>query len=208
MYETKQGGLMSTIFIATNNPGKQKEFAALLKSCGREVMFPQALADYEEPAEPAETFLENALIKARYGAKVSGLPCVSDDSGLCVPALHGAPGVHSAYYSGQKDNLANNQKLMTAIKKVPEAERQGFYCCVLVLVQDEHDPMPIVFQGLWYGVILPEARGSEGFGYDPLFYIPSLQKTAAELTSADKNKLSHRALALNKLLTFLHSRPA
>lgn len=196
---------MKELFIASNNKGKQKELIELLAPYDFDLKFPIAVADYQEPEETAETFLENALIKARYGAKISGLPCLSDDSGLCVPALNGAPGVHSAYYSGSKDNEANNLQLIEAIKKVPEAERQAYYCCVLVWVQHEHDPMPLVFQGIWHGVIQMHTAGTGGFGYDPLFYLPELNKTAAELTSDEKNQLSHRAQALQSLISFLIS---
>jgi XTP/dITP diphosphohydrolase len=196
---------MKQIFLATNNPGKQQELSAMLVPFGFQIKFPQDILNYQEPDEPAETFLENALIKARYGAKVSGMPCLSDDSGLCVPALNGAPGVHSAYYSsGGKDNTANNQKLIQETKKLSESERGAYYCCVLVWVQHEYDPMPLVFQGLWHGTLVTEPRGAGGFGYDPLFYIPELQKTAAELNPQEKNKFSHRGRALQKLLKFLN----
>ena len=194
---------MNTIFMATNNKGKQKEFRELFAAYKIEVKFPQDLDHYEEPEETAETFLENALIKARYGAKVSGLPCLSDDSGLCVPALKGAPGVYSARYAQKNDDEANKQKLIQEITKVPEQERGAFYCCVLMLIQSEHDPMPMAFQGTWHGVIRPEPVGAGGFGYDPLFYIPELNQTAAELNAIDKNRLSHRGQALQKMLAFL-----
>lgn len=194
---------MNTIFIATNNKGKQKEFRELFATYNIEVKFPEDLGHYEEPEETAETFLENALIKARYGAKVSGLPCLSDDSGLCVPALNGAPGVYSARYAAKNNDEANKQKLIQEIKKVPEENRGAFYCCVLILIQYEHDPMPMAFQGTWHGVIQTEEVGAGGFGYDPLFYIPELNQTAAELNALDKNRLSHRGQALQKMLAFL-----
>lgn len=194
---------MKQIFLATNNKDKQKELTDILAPVNFQLKFPQDIATYQEPDENAETFIENALIKARYGAKISGLPTISDDSGLCVPALNNEPGVHSARYAGGKDSQANNQKLMREIKKIPTNQRQAFYCCVLVWVQHEHDPMPMVFQGLWHGVILPEPQGEGGFGYDPLFYLPDLQKTAAELTPLNKNKLSHRGQALQQLIKFL-----
>lgn len=197
---------MQKIFLASNNKGKQKEFLELLAPFNIKVKFPQDLSAYQEPEETANTFVENALIKARYGAKISGMPCLSDDSGLCVPALKGAPGVYSARYAGGKDNQANNQKLIEEISKIPEGQRQAYYCCVLVWMAHEHDPMPLIFQGLWHGEIITEQRGKGGFGYDPLFYIPELQKTAAELDAADKHRLSHRGQALQQLLRFFSAK--
>jgi len=196
---------MNTLFVATHNRGKQKEFAALLSSYAAELKFPQDMAHYEEPLETAETFLENALIKARYGARVSGLPTLADDSGLCVPALNGAPGVYSARYSGQHDDAANRRKLIATIAALPQHQREALFVSVLILVQHEHDPMPLVFQGIWRGILLSEERGHGGFGYDPLFYVPELQQSAAELSLIQKNQLSHRGQALRQLLQFFQS---
>lgn len=198
---------MKQLFLASNNKGKQKEFKDLLSAYSINLKCPQDLLSYQEPEETADTFLENALIKARYGAKVSGLPCLADDSGLCLPVLNGAPGVYSARYSGSSDNECNKQKLIQELKNIPETERNGFFCCVLVLMQHEHDPMPLVFQGLWSGQILTEEQGEDGFGYDPLFYLPEHHKTAAQLGDL-KNKLSHRAQALQQLFEFLEKHPS
>ena len=196
---------MKTLFLATGNQAKQKEFQALIAPKQWLLKFPQNIGNYEEPDETAATFLENALIKARYGARISGLPTLADDSGLCVQALNGAPGVYSARYSGQHDDGANRAKLKAELLKFPASERAAMFVCVLVLVQHEHDPMPLVCQGLWHGTILTEERGTGGFAYDALFYLPELQKSAAELAPEQKNQLSHRGQALAKLLRALES---
>lgn len=196
------------LFLASGNVGKQNEFSELCAPFHIALCFPQDLPVYQEPAETAHSFVENALIKARYGAKISGLPCLADDSGLCVHGLQGAPGVYSAHYSGQANSELNKQTLRQDIQHFSEQDRQAFFACVLVLVRDEHDPMPLVFQGLWQGMVLPEEQGEEGFGYDPMFYVPAYQKTAAQLSCAQKNAVSHRAQALRKLLAFLQEHPA
>jgi XTP/dITP diphosphohydrolase len=157
-----------------------------------------------DTAEPHATFLENALAKARHASRAAGLPALADDSGLCVDALGGEPGVHSAYYAGREGSRAerdarNNQKILWNLKE----NRKAYYCCVLVMVRHPADPRPLVAEGIWRGEIAPAPRGSNGFGYDPLFLVPSLQKTAAELDPAHKNRISHRGIALQKLLELL-----
>ena len=154
-----------------------------------------------EAEEPHDTFLENALAKARHASRAARLPALADDSGLCVPALGGEPGVRSAYYAGPEGDRRerderNNRKLLASLK----GDRRAYYCCVMVLVQSFDDPRPLVAEGLWHGEIALAPRGMNGFGYDPLFYVPSLGKTAAELPPEVKNRLSHRGQALQKLV--------
>jgi len=164
-------------------------------------VIPQAQLGIAEAAEPHATFLENALAKARHASRAARLPALADDSGLCVEALGGEPGVNSAYYAGrdgsrEERDARNNQKLL---KNVFE-NRRAFYCCVMVLVRHADDPRPLVAEGLWHGEIARAARGSNGFGYDPIFFIPEIRKTAAELDAALKNRMSHRGKALAQLL--------
>ncbi|HWI35922.1 MAG TPA: RdgB/HAM1 family non-canonical purine NTP pyrophosphatase [Burkholderiales bacterium] len=157
-----------------------------------------------EAEEPHDTFVENALAKARHASRAANLPALADDSGLCVDALGGEPGVHSAYYAGrdgsrEERDARNNAKLLASLK----GERDGYYCCVMVLVRHAEDPRPLIAEGLWHGEIARTPRGSNGFGYDPLFLLPKLGRTAAELEPAEKNRISHRALALRRLLELL-----
>ena len=188
------------LVVATHNPGKLREIAAML--AGFEVV-PQSSLGLGEAEEPHDTFVENALAKARHACRASGLPALADDSGLCVDALGGEPGVHSAYYAGrdgrrEERDARNNAKLLAALQE----DRKGHYVCVMVLVRRPDDPRPLIAEGVWHGEIAREARGSNGFGYDPLFLLPQ-GKTAAELSSEEKNRISHRALALRKLLELL-----
>src|SRR5690606_1351642 len=187
----------------SGNPGKLREIAALLAPSGIELV-PQADLGIAEAEEPHATFLENALAKARHAAAASGMPALADDSGLCVEALGGAPGVHSAYYAGrdgtrEERDARNNEKLLASLGD----ERGAYYCCVMVLLRHAADPRPIVAEGLWRGEIARAPRGTNGFGYDPLFYLPALGKTAAELDAEEKNRLSHRAAALRRLASLL-----
>ena len=189
---------MKRLVLASNNPGKLEEFAALFAPLALEVL-PQSAFNIAEVAEPHPTFVENALVKARHAALLSGLPALADDSGLCVAALGGAPGVHSARYAGEpKSDANNNAKLLTELAGVHE--RQAHYVCVLVLLRHPEDPQPLIAQGEWHGEILQAARGKGGFGYDPLFLVPDFGLSSAELSSQDKNQLSHRGRAMAELI--------
>ncbi len=193
--------MLTKLVLASNNPGKLREFAALFAPHKIEVL-PQSAFGIPEAEEPHCTFIENALAKARHAARLSGLPALSDDSGLCVPALGGEPGVHSAYYAGTEGDRAtrdarNNARLLAALEG--RADRRAHYVCVLVLVRGASDPQPVIAEGEWHGEILAAARGSGGFGYDPLFLVPSANCSSAELTEEAKNGISHRAIAFAKL---------
>lgn len=183
---------MQTILLASNNGKKIAELSAILASFGIEI---KAQRDYgiEDVPETGLTFIENALIKARHAARQSGLPAIADDSGLCVPALGGAPGIYSARYSGEGD-AGNNRKLLAALENVQD--RRAYYVCLIVYLRHADDPLPIIAQGLWHGTIALEARGDGGFGYDPLFVPTGDSRTAAEYSAAEKNSISHRARAL------------
>ena len=164
-------------------------------------VIPQAQLGIAEAEEPHATFLENALAKARHASRAARLPALADDSGLCVEALGGAPGVNSAYYAGREGgreqrDARNIEKLLRNLSE----NRRAYYCCVLVLLRHAEDPRPLVAEGIWHGEIARAARGSNGFGYDPIFFIPEIRKTAAELDPAQKNRMSHRGKALAQLL--------
>lgn len=190
--------MFNKIVLASNNPGKLREFSSLLAPLGMDVVA-QASLHIPEADEPHFTFVENALAKARHAASLSGLPALADDSGLCVDALGGAPGVFSARYGGEpKSDERNNTALLTAL--AGETNRRAHYVCVLVLVRDAHDPQPLIGLGRWHGQIIAHPRGEHGFSYDPLFLLPETGLTAAELDPARKNQISHRALALASLL--------
>jgi XTP/dITP diphosphohydrolase len=196
---------MKQLVLASNNPGKLREIGALLGALSIEVA-PQGAFGIAEAEEPHGTFVENALAKARHASRISGLPALADDSGLCVDALGGAPGVDSAYYAGragsrEERDARNNRKLLESI---PDGNRNAYYCCVMVLLRQAGDPRPLVAEGVWRGEIARAPRGANGFGYDPLFYLPDLGQTAAELDPALKNRISHRAQALQKLLLLLN----
>ena len=194
---------MKKLVLASNNAKKMKELNALLAPLGFEVI-PQGQLGIPEAEEPHCTFVENALAKARHAAAHSGLPALADDSGLCVEALHGAPGVLSARYAGDpKSDARNNGKLLTHLKE--HANRKAHFYCVLVLVRAAHDPQPIIAEGEWPGEILPEQQGEGGFGYDPLFFVPEFGQTAAEMDSETKNRVSHRGRAMQKLIERLPS---
>ena len=192
------------LVLASSNPGKLREIAGMLAPLAIEVIAQEKLAIADAP-EPHATFLENALAKARHASRAAGLPALADDSGLCVEALGGAPGVDSAYYAGREGtreqrDARNNQKILLNLKN----DRKAYYCCVMVLVRAPDDPRPLVAEGLWHGEIARAPRGSNGFGYDPLFFLKELNKTAAELDPAQKNRISHRGIALARLITLLH----
>jgi XTP/dITP diphosphohydrolase len=189
---------MKRLVLASNNPGKLREFGELLASCDFEVV-PQAALGVGEADEPHVTFLENALTKARHAARSTGLPALADDSGLCVAALGGAPGVYSARYAGEpKSDQRNNEKLIRDLAN--KTDRRAHYVAVLVMVRHADDPQPLVAEGEWHGEIVDVARGEGGFGYDPYFLIPDLGLTAAELNAAEKHRRSHRGLALAQLV--------
>jgi XTP/dITP diphosphohydrolase len=190
--------------LASRNEGKLAEMQAMLAPLGWKL---RLLSDFTSGGadEPASTFVENALLKARHATLVSGLPAIADDSGLQVDALEGAPGVLSARYAGENATDAqNNQKLLQALKGVPEGKRTARFVCVMAFLRDANDPLPIIAQGLWRGSILTNPHGNHGFGYDPLFYVAEHKCAAADLDSAVKNKISHRARAAKHLYSSLY----
>ena len=189
------------LVIASNNPGKLAEFSRLLGPLGYRVRTQSELG-IGEAEEPHPTFIENALTKARHASRASGLPALADDSGICAPALGGAPGVHSARYAGEpRSDDANNAKLVQALSS--HTDKSAYYYCVLVFVRHAEDPQPVIAEGRWQGELIAKPRGEGGFGYDPHFLLPALGKTAAELSAEQKNELSHRGQALRALLAKL-----
>ena len=188
-----------TIVLASNNAGKVREIERLLAE-SRIHIRPQGEYGVPEAEETGLTFVENAILKARNAARHSGLPAIADDSGLEVDALRGAPGIYSARYAGPgATDEANLRKLLADLADVPEAERTARFQCVLVYLRHAEDPTPLICQGTWEGCILFEPRGSNGFGYDPIFLVPSLDLSSAELDPDTKNRLSHRGQALRRL---------
>jgi XTP/dITP diphosphohydrolase len=195
---------MHKLVLASNNAGKVKEFQALLAPLNFEVI-PQGALGIPSAEEPHHTFTENALAKARHASSASGLPALADDSGICAHALEGRPGVHSARYAGENVNDAlNNQKLISELSN--QSDRSAHYVCALVLVSSADDPKPLIVEASWHGVIVDEAKGINGFGYDPHFFLPELNLTAAELDPAQKNLISHRGQALRELISQLQAR--
>ena len=193
--------MTQSLVLASNNAGKLAEFAQLLAPLGFAIKSQREL-DIPEAEEPFGTFVENALAKARHASQLSGLPALADDSGICVPALGGAPGVQSARYAGEpRSDAANNAKLVRDI--AAHADKSAYYYCVLVMVRHADDPQPIIADGVWHGQLIEQPRGQGGFGYDPYFFLPSLGKTAAELSTEEKNNLSHRGQALRALINKL-----
>jgi XTP/dITP diphosphohydrolase len=189
---------MKKLVIASNNPGKLREIDRILQPLGLEVL-PQSAFNIPEAEEPHCTFIENCLAKARHAAEHSGLPALADDSGICVDALNGAPGVYSARFAGEpKSDQRNNEKLIALLKHEPN--RRAHYYCVIVLVRHPHDPQPVIAEGSWHGEIIDHPRGGGGFGYDPYFLVPELGKTGAELPMDVKNGISHRGKALAELV--------
>ncbi|HUX24323.1 MAG TPA: RdgB/HAM1 family non-canonical purine NTP pyrophosphatase [Burkholderiales bacterium] len=200
---------MKKLVIASSNAGKLREIQAILAPLGCEVLT-QAALGIADAEEPHLTFIENALAKARHASESAGLPALADDSGVCALALGGEPGVHSARYADDSPGNAerdarNNYKLVSALAAC--ADRRAYYYCAMVLVRHAADPQPLIGEGYWWGEISAQARGDKGFGYDPHFFLPELGKTAAELDSEHKNRLSHRGQALRQLVEKLRSFP-
>jgi len=194
---------MKKLVLASNNAKKMKELNALLAPLGFEVI-PQGQLGIPEAEEPHCTFVENALAKARHAARLAGLPALADDSGLCVRALGGAPGVISARYAGEpKSDARNNEKLLAELST--QSDRRAHFVSCLVLCRSADDPQPIIAEGEWHGEIVDQYRGDGGFGYDPLFFVPEFGKTAAELDAVTKNAVSHRGRAMQKLIERLPS---
>lgn len=191
------------IVLASGNAGKLREFNAMLADLGIECVRQSELG-VTDADETGLTFVENALLKARHAAKLTGLPALADDSGIVVDALGGAPGLYSARYAGEHgDDAANNTKLLDALKAVPDAQRSArFYCCIVYLRHAE-DQLPVIAEASWEGRILHGLQGANGFGYDPLFYVPTHGCSSAELPPAEKNRISHRGQALRKLHALL-----
>lgn len=195
--------------LASNNKGKLAEFKRLFAEADLDVtIVPQGQLNIDDAIEDGLSFVENAIIKARHASRASGLPAIADDSGLCVPVLGNAPGIYSARYAGEHGNDSkNNAKLVADLQPIcaskPNEPIKGMFVCVLAMVRHADDPLPIIAQGLWHGEILAAPHGDGGFGYDPLFWLPELQATAASLSAADKNKISHRGQAIEQLLAQL-----
>ena len=206
---------MKKLVVASSNPGKICEFEQMLGHLGFEIV-PQSELGIADADEPHETFVENALAKARHASRMSRMPAFADDSGICVAALGGEPGVHSARYAGEgltegeagraAQDARNNAKLVAAL--AGERDRRAHYYCVVVLVRHAADPEPTIAEGRWHGEIVDEPRGTNGFGYDPYFHVPSLGLTAAELAPGQKNAVSHRGQALRQLVTRLSDNAA
>jgi len=193
------------LVLASNNAGKLKEFAQLFDPFAIELI-PQGQLGISAAEEPFDHFIDNALAKARHASKLSGLPALADDSGICVDALGGAPGVRSARFAGEHcSDLDNNQKLLSLL--ADQTNREAHYVCALVVVREADDPNPIIVETHWDGQIIDEARGQHGFGYDPYFYLPQLQMTAAQLSPERKNAISHRGQALVQLMGLLEKDP-
>ncbi|UCE32956.1 MAG: RdgB/HAM1 family non-canonical purine NTP pyrophosphatase [Burkholderiales bacterium] len=210
---------MGRIVLASNNAGKLRELRALLEPMGVELVA-QGELGVGEIDEPHPSFVENALAKARHASRATGLPAIADDSGICVEALGGAPGVRSARFAAEGGMLslaaaqagrdaidrANNAHLIERLQALgPTASRDAYYYCALVLVRSPEDPQPVIADGLWPGTIVAEPRGSGGFGYDPHFLLPDLGKTAAELAAEHKNRVSHRGMALRAMVDKLQA---
>ncbi|MBN3115412.1 XTP/dITP diphosphatase [Pectobacterium brasiliense] len=196
---------MQKVVLATGNPGKVRELASLLADFGLDIVAQTELG-VDSVEETGLTFIENAILKARHAAHITGLPAIADDSGLAVDALGGAPGIYSARYAGvDASDQQNLDKLLLTLKDVPDEQRRASFHCVLVYLRHAEDPTPIVCHGSWQGVLTHEASGSGGFGYDPIFFVPELGKTAAELTREEKNAQSHRGQALRLLLDALRN---
>ncbi|WP_296244962.1 MULTISPECIES: RdgB/HAM1 family non-canonical purine NTP pyrophosphatase [unclassified Psychrobacter] len=203
---SNQANLSNQWVLASNNKGKLAEFKRLFAEANLDVtIIPQGQLDIEDAIEDGLSFIENAIIKARHASRASGLPAIADDSGLCVPVLGNAPGIYSARYAGEHGNDSkNNAKLIADLQLIrnanPDTPIAGLFVCVLAMVRHADDPLPIIAQGLWQGEILEAPYGDGGFGYDPLFWLPELQHTAASLSAADKNNVSHRGQAIQQLL--------
>ncbi len=196
--------MIKQLVLASNNAGKLREFGELMAPLGIDIL-PQSQLGVSEADEPHFTFVENALAKARHAAQHAKLPAFADDSGICVAALHGEPGVHSARFAGNpKSDPRNNEKLVTLLQS--QTDRRAHYYCAVVLVRHAQDPEPLIAEGRWHGEIIATPRGDGGFGYDPYFFVPALGKTAAELPAEEKNAISHRGQALRRLIAMLRER--
>ncbi|CNB92972.1 deoxyribonucleotide triphosphate pyrophosphatase [Yersinia ruckeri] len=196
---------MQKVVLATGNPGKVRELAGLLADFGLDVVAQTELG-VESAEETGLTFIENAILKARHAAQITGLPAIADDSGLAVDALGGAPGIYSARYAGESaSDQANLEKLLVTMKDVPDEQHGAQFHCVLVYMRHAEDPTPLVFHGRWPGMIAHESAGVGGFGYDPIFYVPELGKSAAELSREEKQAVSHRGKALKLMLDALRN---
>jgi len=200
---------MKKLVIASGNPGKLREFAQMLEPLGFEIV-PQAQLGIPEAEEPHATFVENALAKARHASRLTRMPAFADDSGICVAALGGEPGVHSARYAEpgaeggrEAQDERNNRKLLSEL--AGRRDRRAHYYCVIVLVRHAEDPEPLIAEGRWHGEVIDEPRGANGFGYDPYFHLPALGRTAAELEPDVKNGVSHRGQALRELVARLQA---
>lgn len=193
-----------TVVLASNNPGKIREINTLLSGTGIEVIS-QSEFNVPDVAETGFSFIENALIKARNAASYCPYPVIADDSGIALDALDGRPGIYSARYAGidasDEDNLC---KLIDEVKDLPEDRRKARFVCLMVYLQYETDPVPLIAEGIWHGIALTEPQGKNGFGYDPMFYVPDYDCTSAELDPDTKNRLSHRGQALRKLISMLN----
>jgi XTP/dITP diphosphohydrolase len=195
---------MKKIVLASGNPGKLREFAEMLATVDFEVV-PQSQFNVPEADEPHVTFVENALAKARHAARLTGLPALADDSGICVEALGGEPGVHSARYAGEpKSDQRNNERVIAELQG--KLDRRAHYVAVLVFVRHADDPQPLIVEGEWHGEIVDTPRGSGGFGYDPYFLVPDLGQTAGEISSEEKHARSHRGKALRELIEKLRAK--
>ena len=193
------------LVLASGNAGKLVEIRGVLADLAIELVGQSELG-VDDAEETGATFVENAILKARHAARITGLPALGDDSGICVDALDGAPGLLSARYAGEHGNSAANiAKLLDALKEVPEAARSAHFLCVIVLLRHAEDPAPLIAEGHWHGRILEASRGHGGFGYDPIFFDPSRNASAAELESAVKNRISHRGQALARLREMMAS---
>ncbi|MHB1332603.1 MAG: RdgB/HAM1 family non-canonical purine NTP pyrophosphatase [Sulfuriferula sp.] len=194
---------MQKLVIASNNPGKLREISRILAPLDYEAV-PQSAFNVPEAEEPFVTFVENCIAKARHAAQLTGLPALADDSGICVEALSGAPGVYSARYAGEpKSDQRNNEKLIAAL--AGQSNRRAHYYCVIVYLRHAEDPQPLIAEGSWHGEIIDTPRGNGGFGYDPYFLVPELGKTGAELAADEKNAISHRGKALLQLVEKLRT---
>ncbi len=193
--------MQDRVVLASGNRGKIREIQSILS---RFNIVPQSEFDIQEVDETGTTFIENAIIKARNAAKHSGLPAIADDSGLEVDALNGAPGVYSARYAGKNaSDAANLEKVLADLANISDAQRSGRFHCVMAYMRHENDPCPLIAHGTWDGIILRHPRGTNGFGYDPIFYLPERGCSSAELPPEEKNRLSHRYKAIQKLVEFL-----
>lgn len=195
-----------TLVLASNNKGKIAEFQHIFADLSLDIeVVPQKHFDIPDAIEDGKSFVENAILKARHAAALSGKPALADDSGICVPVLKGAPGIYSARYAGEHGNDAlNNQRLLENLIPYRNGTPiEAAFICVLALVRHAEDPLPLIYQGIWQGEVLEAPRGDAGFGYDPLFWLPALGKTSAELTKEEKNRISHRGQAMQLFMQSL-----